>query len=295
MKRILLTGASGFVGRQIHAALHAQGHQVIPWRSLGKDFFLADQRRAALALCQPEIIVHAAWYVEHGKFWDAPENTAWQTASMAFAEEAQKVGVQRFVGLGTCYEYAWPSDGLCDERVTPTAVHTRYDAAKAALRDHLLHLGDSMGWSTAWARLFLLYGPGEGPKRLGPSVARALLRGGLAQCGSGSAVRDFSDVRDVGAGITALALSPVEGCVNIASGIALSIREFVEAIAGFLGASERVRFGARPDPSHEPLRLVAATQRLREEVGFQSALSLEAGIAALCVEQRALLEREALV
>ena len=172
------------------------------------------------------------------------------------------------------------------EVTTPTAVHTPYDHAKAIVRDYLAACDDAQSFSTAWARIFLLYGEGEGRQRLGPSVARALLRGEDAACASGRPIRDFLDVRDAGAAIASLACSEVRGAVNIASGEPLSIADFARAVGEELGCAHRVRLGALPDRADEPPYIVADSRRLREEVGFQPAIALRAGIAALCRDQR---------
>lgn len=299
----MITGASGFVGRRIAQAIHASGHDVLTFSRrdpkldfahdvVQGDFFDRAVRRAAIAFARPDIVIHAAWCVEHGVFWNSPENTLWQEHSINFIHEAKQNGVRRFVGLGTCYEYAWPSDGICDELATPTASHTPYDIAKTRTRQHLAECDEGAVFSTAWARLFFLYGEGEGEMRLGPSVARALLRGDEARCASGTSLRDFLNVRDVGNGIAALALSTVRGAVNIASGAELSIAAFAKRIGEVLGCPEKVVLGALPDRPDEPLRIVAAVRRLHHEVGFMPTISLDAGLRALCEDQRSLVDEQ---
>lgn len=289
--RIFLTGASGFVGRQIARALIAQGHEVLAFTRGVGDFLSPAERASALAQARAEIVVHAAWYVEHGAFWQAEVNRRWREESIRFIDEAKRAGVMRFVGLGTCYEYAWPRAGLCDERQTPSATHTPYDEAKSETRAYLA-ARESSGFSTAWARLFFLYGFGEGTNRLAPSVARALLRGEVFHCTSGPLLRDFLDVREAGAAIAALALSEVRGPVNIASGDPLSLGSFARMIGEELGCSERVLSGARLDHPNEPPAILAAVERLRGEVGYRQASSLRDGVRAFCEGYRCAIPAE---
>jgi nucleoside-diphosphate-sugar epimerase len=292
--RILVTGASGFVGRQIVRALLVGGHEVVAMtrgvriktvETVVADFLHPQQRLRALEAARAQIVIHAAWYVEHGNFWHANENRLWYEHSVRFIDEAKQLGITRFVGLGTCYEYAWPTDGICDESTTPTAVHTPYDEAKSMTCEYLAAQDDA-AFSTVWARLFLLYGDGEGPKRLAPSVARALLRGGEAACSAGTALRDFMDVRDAGTAIAAVALSSIRGAMNVASGEALRVADFALAIGEELACPERVKLGALPERADEPPAIVARVERLRAELGFIPSFTLREGIRDFCKLQR---------
>lgn len=287
--RILLTGASGFVGRQALAVLAASPHEVhaisrrpppdgggIVWSEanlLDKDAPMEIVRDV-----QPDCILHLAWCVEHGKFWTDPANVDWAAATLRLAQAAASSGVGRFIGAGTCYEYDWPSDGPCNEWDTPIRAHTLYDETKDTCRRAIEALAADTGMSFAWARLFFLYGPHENAGRLVSSVARALLRGEEACCSSGLAIRDFMDVRDAGAALAALASSDVEGSVNIASGVSVSVADLVRRLAQLAGRSDLLRLGAIPDREGEPPRIVADIKRLNAEVGFAPAHDLDAGL-----------------
>ena len=111
-----------------------------------------------------------------------------------------------------------------------------------------------------------------------PSVVNSLLDGKEARTTSGEQVRDLLHVEDVASAFVALLDSDVEGAVNIASGTPLQLKDVVNAIADILGKSELVRLGALPERPHEPARLVADVQRLRDEVGWQPHYPLREGL-----------------
>ncbi|ABS64952.1 NAD-dependent epimerase/dehydratase [Parvibaculum lavamentivorans DS-1] len=287
--RILLTGASGFVGRHALAALVRMGAEVhavsrrrppVPgdyaWHE--GDLLVAGEAGRVMEEVRPDRVLHLAWCVEHGKFWNDPANLAWTAATLELAEAARRSGVGRFVGVGTCFEYDWPEEGLCDEFSTPLAGHTLYDTSKDATRRLLAAFFEDAGIGFSWARLFFLYGPDESPGRLVSSIARSLLSEEPALCSRGLSVRDFMDVRDCGHALAVLALSGVAGPINIATGEGTSVAEIATMMGEMAGRPDLIRLGSLPERTNEAARIVAATGRLKDELGFKSARTIEQGL-----------------
>ncbi len=287
--KILVTGASGFVGKATLIALIASGADVVAvsrtrpavegdYEWLATDLLEPDASAAVVAHARPDTILHLAWTLEHGKFWVAPDNLDWVGATLALARAAAQYGVRRFVGTGTCYEYAWPSESDCCEAITPIAPSTLYAISKDATRRVVEAYCASIRMEFAWARLFFLYGAGEYPTRLVSSVASALAAGNPARCSSGRAIRDFMDVRDAGAALSALAHARVTGPINIASGEAVSIADLAMTLGRLAGRPELVHLGALSDRPDEPPRIVAAVERMRRELSIAPARKLSQGL-----------------
>lgn len=284
MKRVLVTGASGFIGRNTLEPLRRRGFEAaavsrrppnpsnkllqgIRWR--GADLLAPGEAERVVDEVRPTHLLHMAWYAVHRDYWTSPENRGWVDASLRLVDRFRELGGERVVVAGSCAEYDWHA-GVCVERETPLAPRGLYGTSKNALREAL---GED---DVAWGRIFFLYGPHEHPGRLVPSVVRPLLRGEEARVSEGSQVRDFLHVADVGDAFAALVDSEVTGPVNVASGEGRSVREVVETAARIAGRLELVRFGAPVD--EEPL-VVADVTRLRDEVGWRPARTVEQGLA----------------
>ena len=238
------------------------------------------KRRAAVAEVGATHLLHLAWFAEHGRFWRAPENVAWTGATGELVQEFAAAGGRRVVVAGTGAEYDWTGSGVLVEGETPLRPATLYGVCKDATRRLCEALGEELGLEVAWGRVFFLYGPGEDERRLVSGVARALVRGERAPTSAGTQVRDFMHVDDVGGAFAALLDSAATGPLNIATGEGVAVRDLVALIARAAGAEELLDIGALPMREDEPPRLVGDGRRLREEVGFEPAVTLEDGVAA---------------
>ena len=286
--RVLVTGASGFIGKHVAARLRSMGNEVvgacrspspdllIDWRCV--DLLAPGAAAALMDVVRPEALLHLAWCTEHGKFWRDPANLTWLARSCDLVEAATKVGVRRIVVAGTCFEYAFP-DGDCDEHATPVENHFLYDTAKDACRRVTEAWCQENDVSFGWARLFHFYGAGEHPTRLVGSIARSLSHGEVARCSSGQVLRDYMHVADAGAALAALVACEATGVVNIASGEPVRIADIARTLGEVAGRADLVHLGALPDRPDDPPRITASVLRLRQDVGFSPRFDLRSGLA----------------
>jgi nucleoside-diphosphate-sugar epimerase len=290
-RRVLVTGASGFIGRHALEPLLRRGFEVhavtsreppawappeVRWHRA--DLLAPGEHGDLLAAAAPTHLLHLAWYAEHGRFWASAENLRWTAATIALVQAFAERGGRRAVLAGTCAEYRWGDPGPRIEGVTPLEPATLYGTAKHATRALLQAAADELGFEFAWGRVFFLYGPGEAPGRIVASVARALVAGERAATGDGTQVRDFLHVADVGAAFAALLDSHVAGAVNIGSGEGRPLRDVIAAIGAATAREDLLDIGALASRPGDPDELVAGIARLRDEVGFVPAIGLRDGI-----------------
>jgi nucleoside-diphosphate-sugar epimerase len=293
VSRVLVTGASGFVGRPLVRSLVQAGEEVhaltipgvpmpdedgVRWHEVD----LLDRGRVAetIAELRPERLVHLAWYVAHGSYWSSPENARWVAASLDLLRAFAETEGRRAVLVGSCAEYEWGGEADLDEGDSALRPATLYGVCKDGLRRVAEAYAGQVGLELAWGRLFFLYGPHEQSARLVPAVIRALLAGEPVETSAGTQVRDFMHVEDVAAALAALLCSEVTGPVNIASGREVAIAEILDRIGELTDGVELIDRGARPLAPGEPQRIVADVRRLSREVGFEARISLADGLAS---------------
>lgn len=289
MKKVLLTGATGFIGHHCLEPLKARGYEVhavsskpmkagvngVHWHQA--DLLQPGATKALLAEVKPTHLLHLAWFVVPGKLITAPENFAWVRASMELVQEFAAQGGKRLTVCGSGYEYDW-NYGYCSEKLTPAVPNTVYGSCKQALNLLVQSFASQNALSAAWGRVFFLYGPNEHPQRLVSSVILSLLKGDPAMTSHGKQIRDYMHVQDVADGMVALLDSEVTGTVNVSSGQATTLREIVLTIGRLVGKPELVQLGAIPARANDTPLVVGENLRLLNEVGWKQRYDLEAGL-----------------
>ncbi len=286
MKKILVTGANGFLGRHVLLPLRERGFEV---HAVGRerpsadlaplavwhqaDILEPESIRKLLGELHPEGLMHLAWDTTPGAYWTNPANLDWAAASLFLFSEFQRNGGRRVVVAGTCAEYDWAIQPLTEQQ-TMVRPATLYGNAKNAVREVLEFWAPQAGISWAWGRLFNVFGPHEKPQRLIPKIISRLVQGQTVPFDPGTSLRDFMDIRDAADAFAALFASPLAGAINIADGRPVSIRSVLDQVGDCLGARHLLKFGALALDRSQPEELTANTRRLNEELGWLPSHSL---------------------
>jgi dTDP-6-deoxy-L-talose 4-dehydrogenase (NAD+) len=263
----LLTGATGFIGRQVLRALGEKGVRVRVVVRNGKQSQLATLDGIETVVTTPDLfaqdadwwanvckdidtVIHVAWYAEPGKYLQSAKNLDCLTGTLQLAKGAAQSRVRRFIGIGTCFEYDLTGGMLSVD--TPLRPLTPYAGAKAAAFMALSQWLPQQDVEFAWCRLFYLHGEGEDARRLVPYLRTKFIAGEPAELTSGKQIRDFLDVREAGQMIAEAALSNQQGTMNICSGIPITVRQLAEKIADEYGRRDLLKFGTRQDNLVDP-------------------------------------------
>ncbi len=287
MPKILLTGATGFIGTHCIQPLLRKGFEVHCVSSKSRTTCATEIWHEADLLCAAEIdklikkvapshMLHLAWYAEPGTVND-PINLLWARSGLELIRLFEKYGGSRLVIGGSCLEYDW-NYGFCAESLTPRISNSLYGCCKNSLFEMASRYATVTGLSLAWARLFFIYGPWENPNRLVPYVIKSLLEGDIARCSNGAQIRDYLHVQDVADALVELLVTNADGDFNIASGIPVTLRQIVATIAEQIGRPELIALGAVPKRDNDVALVVGNTEKFEQTLGWKPKINLNSGL-----------------
>ena len=269
MKRLLITGAHGFIGRHVLRFLPADVETLAPMRH-ECDFLDKRAFGRLLADFKPSHLIHLAW---HGgsDYAHSPRNRLWLEAGKDLIDLFYKNGGSHFIGTGTCYEYVFDKPVMREDDAGKATPHTLYGLCKLELGAFLRERASTAHKAWTWARPFFLTGPGENASRLAPSLARSLLSGQKFRIAAARRVLDYMDVRDAARAFTALLVADGLGPVNICSGKGVSLAEFGLELAAMCGGENGLELG---NDEIQPMRCVGGNEKLILKTGYEPAYSL---------------------
>jgi UDP-glucose 4-epimerase len=285
-ERVLVTGASGFIGHHLCRRLLDGGatvfgvsrsdapgvRQGLHW--LRADLTVIDEVRRVVAAAEPTVIYHLASHVMGAPNLELvlPTFSANLQTTVNLLTAAAERRCRRIVLSGSLVE---PT-----EREQGEVPSSPYAAAKWAAGDYARMFCALYGLSTVIARVFMVYGPAQRDEtKLVPYVIRSFQAGRPPQITTGSRLIDWIYVDDVTRGLVALGSAEgVDGCtVDLGSGTLVSIREIVESVTLALGTGLQASFGALPDRPLEPTRRANLEDTVRR-IPWSPTVGLEEGL-----------------
>lgn len=296
-----MTGATGFIGQRVVRALVQAGCDVVA-TGRNAEQLAAVQRTYGVrgAVCdlgrddeivqlitgtRPDVTFNLAGYgvarTERDAATAAHMNSEMPGTLARIVESlpATTWSGQRLIHAGSALEYGSAGGNLTERG--PALPSTLYGRTKLDGSRRVAAICERTGLRALTARLFTVYGPGERPERLLPSLIRAAKETGPVALTEGRQCRDFTFVDEVAEGLLRLASADaVPGeVVNVATGELTSVRAFTERAASVLGlASDRLQFGALPTRADEIAHDAVSIRRLRELTDWSPVLSIEAGV-----------------
>jgi len=295
MSTVLVTGAAGFIGASVIESLKHKGftiHAVWYNRPPNIDSSLVKWHKAnllnlndiqhLLARVRPTYLIHLAWCTSQDKYWTDPSNLQWLTSGIELARCFVNNGGRRCIFAGTSAEYDWTTGQVLKEGVSILNPQKLYGGSKLGLYWILKRYFEQEDVGFAWTRFFNPFGERENVKRLIPKTCLRLLNGENLFFDAARSLRDFLHIKDIGSAIVSVLQSKINGPVNIASGIAVSVRDVITTIAEIYQTEEQVHFSEDVPDLGAPDAVVADIELLTLDCNWSPDASFRERLEQTC-------------
>ena len=283
---ILVTGASGFMGRSFCEFASKTGCQVTALTrtpsefsdsgitAVQYDFLQSDP--STLALDHIDAVFHPAWIATPGEYWTSPLNQHFLEASLRFSESLSNVPSPPLLCVaGTCAEYLAQNSPLTENSPLNTTSQLPYINSKIKLHSQLAERYPKL----SWARIFYPYGPGEHPSRLVSSAIEAMKNGEIFKLNAPHFQKDYIYIDDLSSAILSVFYNQLQGAVNIGTGTGTPLGLMLQKTTDFLPFQADVITPETADLP--PLEITIADIRRLASTGWEPQTDLTEGLKKL--------------
>lgn len=287
--KILVTGATGFIGRAFCQEAVRRGHRILAL-ARKSDAIIEPEIELAIGGIQetpwdtvkrfaPEAALHLAWVTEPGVYLSSPKNELWLEQSKIWFRRLIEIGVPYLAGTGTCIEYA-PSNEPLHETTSRIEPAFPYSRAKASLFRWLQResMDSALTWN--WFRIFYPYGPGEHRHRICSFLIHQLRKDQSLALRTPTSIKDYIFIEDAARALCQVIEARISGAVNVGTGQGVSIKGLATRVAHLLQADASLVQEAE-QIDHDPTPIVIAENRLLQSTGWKQHTSLEIGLQRL--------------
>ena len=295
MKKVLVTGASGFIGYRVGIAFHKRGYEVIGWdRSENRSLFpivkvdLADENEvvAQLSLFNPDVVIHCAGAADVGKSVKDPTTDYYgnvtTTHNLLFSLHKTGMEKSRIVFLSSAGVYGNPVslpivEDMPLNPLSPYAVH------KVMCEDLCKYFASNYGMNVKVARIFSAYGAGLRKQIFWDMYQKMIHTGRLDMFGTGNESRDYIHVDDVVQSLYLLATVDSDHVIfNVANGEEVTIREATEMFAEACGAGNEIICFNGVVREGDPLNWRADISKIKQ-LGYKKTVDMRMGLKGYAV------------
>ena len=235
--KVLLTGASGFIGKHVFNHLDKHKYDVTcvsrksPVSPIWMQFDILDSEATLNAIqeVKPDFLIHLAWDVEHGVFWNNLNNEKYMQATINLFKAFISQGGKKIIAAGSCAEYNTSSVAVAEDVVVNKKELSHYGKAKREVYEWLESNVDTF----SWLRIFGIYGNGENERRLIPYLVKSLKNNTSINIRDKNFYTDYIYVEDFAKLVSCLLTNRSEGCLNIGTGVPISNLKIYETLCKY--------------------------------------------------------------
>ena len=283
-KKVLLTGATGLIGKEIIQPLKELGYEIsaltidennpdngINW--IKCNLFDEEAIKQSMEQVKPTHLLNFAWATT-GDYLTSGINLEFVKAGLNLLKYFKLNGGKRAVYVGTCFEYKFKDEPLKEyDSLNPQTLYAKSKNALHEIAEEFCKVNDI---SFGYGRIFYVFGHGENEKRLTAHLIKTLSENKEVIINCGSLIKDYMYTKDIANAFVKFLCTDVDGCVNIATGKAISLEDFALTFANLMGKEELVI--VKNEVGNQPPLIVADIARLKDEVKFDSKYTVEQAV-----------------
>jgi len=277
-KKILITGANGFIASQVVKLLSKDKYKIYGLNrrkitNAGVKYFNIDLSNHSkinnlISTIKPDYLIHTAWYNKHNEYWNSTKNIHSLNDSINIYDSFCKNKGKKILILGTCDEYA-AAKKKCHEFKSEIKPANIYSSSKNLLHMYVQssYLHNKVKYN--WLRIFYPVGQGENKNRLLPSLIRGIKVNGKAEIKQGNYVKDLIHVEDCARAVIECLKSDYNGPINIGSGKGINISSIGKLIINKLGYGKLIIKNNKKSINDKKNYMVADNTILTKKIGFK--------------------------
>lgn len=292
MKKVLLTGATGLIGKYAIEPLLNLGFEIFAVSSktlpfidgvtwVKADLLNFDDIKEVFEKVNPEYLLHLAWDTAPGSYLESDLNFKWVDSSIEMLKQFKLKGGKRAVFAGTCFEYEF-QDSPLNESNSKINPRSTYAKCKNSLNELATTYAKDNDISFAWGRIFYVYGENEQEGRLFSYVINNLKQDKEVVISSGELIKDYMFAGDIASAFARILDSDATGSINICSGEPSKIKDIVSLISKKLGKEPLVKFENKD--TNQPKIILGDNSRLVKEIKFTPQYNINDGIEKILIK-----------
>lgn len=264
MKKVVITGSTGLIGKELEKVLYGAEFKVYSINSKICNLFDYNAVNDYFSTIKPEYLLHFAW-ITGNDYLTNPLNNDYVKSSLHMLEAFGKNGGKRAIFAGTCLEYANSNEPLKEsDKLDP---QTLYAKSKVELYKKAMKYCSENSLSFGWGRIFYVYGHNENPSRLTAHIINSLASNKPVSIKHSHLVRDYMYSKDIANAFIKFLLSDKNGVVNIGTGYGISLGKYAQIIGEIINKTHLLDL--QNLDTNLPKNIVADTRILENEIGFK--------------------------
>lgn len=280
MKKVILTGCTGLIGKETIEPLKKAGFKVHCITSQNCNLFDYDAVNNFFKKIKPQYLLHFAW-ITRDDYLMNPINRDYVDASINMLKAFVQNDGNRAVFAGTCFEYDFKDSPLKEtDSLNPRSL---YAQCKVDLHERAGRFCSENGISFGWGRIFYVYGHNEKEGRLMRYIIDCLKNNEVVTVKFAQLNRDYMYTKDIASAFVDFLNSNVTGSVNICTGKGITLGSYAEKIATFMNKRNLLELHTKT--TEQPISIIGDNTRLVQEVGFSSMYSYDEAIKEILLSE----------